>query len=49
LRLRTTAGISGADALLTDAAVGLFDTEDARNGIQSFLTSGPGHAVFAGH
>jgi enoyl-CoA hydratase/carnithine racemase len=41
-------GIAGADALLIDAAVGLFDTEDARGGIQSFLTSGPGQAVFAG-
>ena len=44
----TAGGIVGADALLTDAAVGLFDTEDARGGIQSFLKSGPGHAVFAG-
>jgi len=41
-------GIAGADALLIDAAVGLFDTEDARGGIQSFLKSGPGHAVFVG-
>jgi enoyl-CoA hydratase len=41
-------GIAGADALLADAAVGLFDTEDARDGIQSFLTSGPGQATFAG-
>ena len=30
------------------AAVGVFDTEDARRGIESFLTSGPGHATFAG-
>ena len=48
IRAYTTAGIMGADALLTDAAVGLFDTEDARGGIQSFLKSGPGHAVFTG-
>jgi enoyl-CoA hydratase/carnithine racemase len=41
-------GIAGADALLVDAAVGLFDTEDARGGIQSFLKFGPGRAVFAG-
>ena len=41
-------GIAGADALLIDAAVGLFDTEDARGGIQSFLKFGPGRAVFAG-
>jgi enoyl-CoA hydratase/carnithine racemase len=44
----TTGGIVAADALLIDAAVGLFDTEDARGGIRSFLTSGPGHASFAG-
>jgi enoyl-CoA hydratase/carnithine racemase len=44
----SASGIAGADALLIDAAVGLFDTEDARGGIRSFLTSGPGHATFAG-
>jgi enoyl-CoA hydratase/carnithine racemase len=48
IRAYTTTGVMGADSLLTHAAVGLFDTEDARNGIASFLTSGPGHAVFAG-
>jgi enoyl-CoA hydratase/carnithine racemase len=48
IRAYSTDGIAGADALLIDAAVGLFDTEDARGGIQSFLKSGPGHAVFAG-
>jgi enoyl-CoA hydratase/carnithine racemase len=47
-RAYTTDGIAGADALLLEAAVGLFDTEDARGGIQTFLKSGPGHAVFAG-
>jgi hypothetical protein len=47
-RAHTVGGIAGADALLTEAAVGLFDTEDARGGIRSFLTSGPGHAAFAG-
>jgi enoyl-CoA hydratase/carnithine racemase len=47
-RAYTTDGIAGADALLLQAAVGLFDTDDARGGIQTFLTSGPGHAVFAG-
>jgi enoyl-CoA hydratase/carnithine racemase len=48
IRAYSTDGIAGADALLIDAAVGLFDTEDARGGIQSFLKSGPGHAVFTG-
>jgi enoyl-CoA hydratase len=47
-RAYTTDGIAGADALLLQAAVGLFDTDDARGGIQTFLKSGPGHAVFAG-
>jgi enoyl-CoA hydratase/carnithine racemase len=41
-------GIAAADALLLDAAVGLFDTADARNGIQSYLDSGPGHGEFVG-
>jgi enoyl-CoA hydratase/carnithine racemase len=44
----TAGGIAGADTLLIDAAVGVFDTEDARGGIHSFVTSGPGQAVFAG-
>jgi enoyl-CoA hydratase/carnithine racemase len=48
-RAYTTDGIAGADLLLLDAAVGLFDTDDARGGIKSFLESGPGHATFAGH
>jgi enoyl-CoA hydratase/carnithine racemase len=47
-RAYTTGGIDGADALLLDATVGLFDTQDARDGIQTFLESGPGKAVFAG-
>jgi len=33
-------GVAGADALLLDAAVPLFDTEDARSGIETFLTTG---------
>jgi enoyl-CoA hydratase/carnithine racemase len=47
-RAYTTDGIGGADALLLDAAVGLFDTDDARGGIRTFLESGPGKAAFAG-
>jgi enoyl-CoA hydratase/carnithine racemase len=49
VRAYTTDGIAGADLLLLDAAVGLFDTNDARGGIKTFLESGPGHATFAGH
>ena len=41
-------GIAGADALLIDAAVGLFDTDDARAGIRTFLEAGPGKATFTG-
>jgi enoyl-CoA hydratase/carnithine racemase len=44
----TSGGIAGADALLLEAAVGLFDTEDARGGIQAFLESGRADATFAG-
>lgn len=47
-RAFTAGGISGADTLLTEAAVSLFDTEDARGGIQSFLKSGAGQASFVG-
>jgi enoyl-CoA hydratase/carnithine racemase len=47
-RAYTQDGIAGADALLLDAAVGLFDTHDAREGIRTFLDSGPGNASFAG-
>jgi enoyl-CoA hydratase len=41
-------GIPGADALLLDTAVGLFDTDDGRGAIKSFLEAGPGKATFAG-
>ena len=35
--------------LEASAFVSLFDTEDARGGIASFLEHGPGHARFVGH
>jgi enoyl-CoA hydratase/carnithine racemase len=44
----TRSGIPGADERLLDAAVGLFDTADAQEGIRSFLESGAGHAVYRG-
>ncbi|MCW3030854.1 MAG: enoyl-CoA hydratase/isomerase family protein [Solirubrobacterales bacterium] len=47
-RAYTQAGVAAADALLLDSAVGLFDTADARNGIQGYLDSGPGHTRFDG-
>jgi enoyl-CoA hydratase/carnithine racemase len=47
-RAYSEGGVPAADALLLDAAVGLFDTEDGRGGIQTYLASGPGKATFAG-
>ena len=44
----TRAGVPGADERLLDAAVGLFDTLDAQEGIRSFLESAAGHAVYRG-
>jgi enoyl-CoA hydratase/carnithine racemase len=41
-RAYTRDGIAGADALLLDAAVGLFDTDDARTRIKTFLEAGQG-------
>jgi enoyl-CoA hydratase/carnithine racemase len=42
-------GVPGADALLLDAAVSLFDTQDARRGIETFLTTGAATASYEGH
>jgi enoyl-CoA hydratase/carnithine racemase len=47
-RAYTADGIPGADRLLLDAAIGLFDTDDARRGIETFLGSGSGPSEFAG-
>ena len=47
-RAYTTGATSAADELLLEAAVGLFDSEDARSGIETFLASGPGKASFSG-
>ena len=41
-------GVDGADALLLDAAVPLFDTEDARRGIETFLETGAATASYHG-
>jgi enoyl-CoA hydratase/carnithine racemase len=38
----TEGGVAAADERLLEDAVPLFDTEDARNAIDAFLTSGPG-------
>jgi enoyl-CoA hydratase len=41
-------GVSGADALLLDEAFPLFDTEDARRGIETFLATGAATASYQG-
>jgi pimeloyl-ACP methyl ester carboxylesterase len=38
-----------ADALLLDATVALFDTDDARRGIETFLATGAAAASYEGH
>lgn len=42
-------GVPRANARVTEIAAALFDTEDLRHGMESFLTNGPGHATFRGH
>ncbi|HEY2636568.1 MAG TPA: enoyl-CoA hydratase/isomerase family protein [Solirubrobacteraceae bacterium] len=48
LRAYLEGGIDGANAMTAEAAGALWDTEDLRNGVQSFLSDGPGNAAFHG-
>jgi hypothetical protein len=41
-------GVRGADARVGDIAAPLFDTEDLKNAVESFLEHGPGKATFEG-
>ncbi|WP_086789952.1 enoyl-CoA hydratase/isomerase family protein [Crossiella equi] len=41
-------GVAEANAHVTTIAAGLFDTEDLRGAVRSFLTEGPGKATFSG-
>jgi len=41
-------GVPGADALLLDASISLFDTDDARRGIETFLSTGAATASYEG-
>ncbi len=48
--VRTTleGGVARADAVVPELAGALFDTEDLKNAVRSFLEHGPGNATFAG-
>jgi enoyl-CoA hydratase/carnithine racemase len=41
-------GVAAADAATGEIAGPLFDTEDLKNAVQSFLTEGPGKATYSG-
>ena len=41
-------GVRGADARVGEIVAPLFETEDAKNAIDSFLTEGPGKATYEG-
>ena len=41
-------GVAAADAATADIAGPLFDSEDLKNAVQSFLADGPGKATFKG-
>jgi enoyl-CoA hydratase/carnithine racemase len=42
-------GVPGADARLLDSAVSLFDSDDARRGIETFVTTGAAGTIYEGH
>lgn len=48
VRAQLEGGTRAADAAVPEVAGALFDTEDAREGVRSFLESGPGHARYSG-
>jgi enoyl-CoA hydratase/carnithine racemase len=48
LRAHLAGGVDAANAVTPAVAGGLWDTEDLRGGVRSFLADGPGHASFAG-
>jgi enoyl-CoA hydratase/carnithine racemase len=48
VRAYLTSGVKGADSITAEAVGALFDTEDTRAAIRSFLEHGPGKASFSG-
>lgn len=48
LRAFEAGGVAGADAVTTSVASELFESDDLRGGMRSFLDDGPGQATFHG-
>ena len=48
VRAALEGGVEAADAVVPDVAGRLFDTEDLKGAVASFLEQGPGKATFAG-
>ena len=48
VRAQTDEGTRGADAATADIAAPLFETEDLKGAVRSFLDEGPGKATFSG-
>ena len=48
MRAQADHGTRGADARTAELTSHLFETQDSRNAVQSFLEHGPGKATFTG-
>lgn len=48
VRAALEGGVEAADRVVPDVAGRLFDTDDLKGAVQSFLESGPGHATYQG-
>jgi enoyl-CoA hydratase/carnithine racemase len=48
VRAQADHGTRGADAVTAELTSHLFETEDSRGAVASFLKAGPGHATFSG-
>jgi len=48
VRAQLDGGVAAADALIPDVAGRLFETEDLRHAVRSFLEQGPGKATYGG-
>jgi len=49
VRAQTDEGTRGADAVTPEAAAALFETEDLKAAVETFLREGPGKASFGGY